>query len=39
MRQFNDWELEEMDAFFERLGRFSIHLSKEDSVVWLGTKD
>ena len=39
IRQFNDWELEEVDAFFERLHSYSIDSSTFDTMVWLETKD
>ena len=39
IRQFNDWELEEVDALFRRLHSYSIGSGTFDTVVWLETKD
>ena len=39
IRQFNDWELEEVDALFGRLHSYSIGLGTFDTIVWLETKD
>ena len=39
IRQFNDWELEEVDAFFGRLHSYSIGSGTFDTMVWLETKD
>ena len=39
IRQFNDWELEEVDALFRRLHSYSIGLGTFDTIVWLETKD
>ena len=38
VRQLNDWELEEVDIFFERLYDHSISMDIEDSVEWVDTK-
>ena len=40
IRQFNDWELEEVDALFGgRLHSYSIGSGTFDAMVWLETKD
>ncbi|RVW90343.1 Heterogeneous nuclear ribonucleoprotein Q [Vitis vinifera] len=39
IRQFNDWELEEVDALFGRLHSYSIGSGTFDTMVWLETKD
>ena len=39
IRQFNDWELEDIDAFFGRLHNYVISLGATDDMVWLGTKN
>ena len=39
IRQFNDWELEDVDALFGRLHNYSIVLGTNDTMVWLGTRD
>ena len=39
VRQLHDWELKEVDAFFERLYNHSISLDSEDTMVWLGSKN
>ena len=39
IRQFKDWELEEVDALFGRLHNYSIVLGTFDAMVWLETKD
>ncbi|RVX14587.1 hypothetical protein CK203_011953 [Vitis vinifera] len=39
IRQFNDWELEKVDAFFGRLHNYSIISSTFDAMVWLETKN
>ena len=36
--QFNDWELDEVDALFGRLHNYSIVLGTFDAMVWLETK-
>ena len=38
IRQFNDWELEEVDALFGRLHSYSIVSGTFDVMVWLETK-
>ena len=38
-RQFNDWELAEVDALFGRLHDHSISLDNDDVMVWMETKD
>ena len=38
IRQLNDWELEEVDIFFERLYDHAIFMDTEDSVEWVDTK-
>ncbi|KAL6336780.1 hypothetical protein AAG906_036094 [Vitis piasezkii] len=38
IRQLNDWELEEVDIFFERLYDHAISMDTEDSVKWVDTK-
>ena len=38
IRQFNDWELDEVDALFGRLHNYSIVLGPFDAMVWLETK-
>ena len=38
IRQLNDWELEEVDIFFERLYDYAISMDTEDSVKWVDTK-
>ena len=35
IRQFNDWELEEVDALFGRLHSYSIGSGTFDTMVWL----
>ena len=37
-RQFNDWELEEVEAFFGRLHDHSISLGIDNVMVWTDTK-
>ena len=39
IRQFNDWELEEVDALFRSLHGYSIIRGTFDAMVWLETKD
>ena len=39
IRQFNGWELEDVDAFFGKLQNYSIVLGTNDAMVWLGTKN
>ncbi|RVW88403.1 GPI mannosyltransferase 3 [Vitis vinifera] len=39
IRQFNDWELEEVDVLFGRLHNYSIVAGTFDAMVWLETKD
>ena len=40
IEQFNDWELEEVDALFGgRLHSYSIGSGTFDTMVWLETKD
>ena len=39
IRQFNDWELEEVDALFGRLHSYSIVSGTFDTMVWLEIKD
>ncbi|RVW67778.1 hypothetical protein CK203_062452 [Vitis vinifera] len=38
IRQSNDWELEKVDIFFERLYDHAISMDIEDSVEWVDTK-
>ena len=38
IRQLSDWELEEVDIFFERLYDHFISMDIEDSVEWVDTK-
>ena len=38
IRQLNDWELEEVDNFFERLHDHSLSMDSEDSVEWVDIK-
>ncbi|RVX09701.1 hypothetical protein CK203_012295 [Vitis vinifera] len=38
IRQLNDWELEEVDIFFERLYDHAISMDTEDSVKWVDTR-
>ena len=39
IRQFNDWELDKVDALFGRLHNYSIVLGPFDAMVWLETKN
>ena len=39
IRQFNDWEMEDVDSFFGRLHNHFIASSTIDDMVWLGTKN
>ena len=38
IRQLNDWDLKEVDNFFERLHDHSLSMDFEDSVEWVNTK-
>ena len=39
IEQFNDWELEEVNALFRRLHSYSFGSGTFDTMVWLETKD